>query len=91
MITGPDGCKIRVRDGRLEWSDDKDVEDWEPRVDNTAGDYDLDNGRGEKIESVEWVMGPVHTKIVAKSQWAKYEVQYLGPPFTYGLSLEGYR
>lgn len=65
----------------IRFSDQENVADWEGRTDNTAGDLKL--GSGSRIVSA------VETKqqVLVFTDASLYAMQYVGPPFTFGINL----
>lgn len=64
----------------IKWSNQEDYTVWSPSATNTAGDLRL--GSGTKI------VHAVETKreILVWTDSALYSMQYLGPPYTYGIN-----
>lgn len=64
----------------VKWSDQEDYTIWSPSATNSAGDFRL--GSGTKI------VHAVETKreILVWTDTALYSMQYLGPPYTYGIT-----
>lgn len=64
----------------IKWSDQEDYTVWSPSATNSAGDLRL--GAGTKI------VHAVETKreILVWTDVATYSMQYLGPPYTYGIT-----
>lgn len=80
------GCdsefNVGVQDPLLiRFSDQENVADWEGRTDNTAGDLKL--GSGSRI------VAAVETKqqVLVFTDASLYAMQYVGPPFTFGINL----
>lgn len=79
------GCDSEVAPGTqdpllIRFSAQESLTDWETRPDNTAGDLRI--GTGSAIEAV------VETKqqIIILTDVSVHAMQYLGPPFTFGIS-----
>lgn len=64
----------------IKWSNQEDYTTWSPSATNTAGDLRL--GSGTKI------VHAVETKreILVWTDSALYSMQYIGPPYTYGIN-----
>jgi hypothetical protein len=64
----------------VKWSDQEDFTVWSPSATNSAGDFRL--GSGTKI------IHAVETKreFLIWTDTALYSMQYLGPPYTYGIN-----
>jgi hypothetical protein len=64
----------------VKWSDQEDFTVWSPSATNSAGDFRL--GSGTKI------VHAVETKreFLVWTDTALYSMQYLGPPYTYGIN-----
>lgn len=80
------GCdsefNVGVQDPLLiRFSDQENVADWEGRTNNTAGDLKL--GSGSRI------VAAVETKqqVLVFTDASLYAMQYVGPPFTFGINL----
>ena len=65
----------------IRFSDQENVSDWTPTTTNTAGDLRL--GSGSEIVSVY----ETRQQILVFTDTALYAMQYLGPPFTFGINL----
>jgi len=65
----------------VKWSDQEDYTTWTPNATNSAGDFRL--GSGTRI------VHAVETKreILIWTDTSLYSMQYLGPPYTFGISL----
>ena len=65
----------------IRFSDQENVADWTPTTTNTAGDLRL--GSGSEIISVF----ETRQQVLVFTDTALYAMQYLGPPFTFGINL----
>jgi hypothetical protein len=65
----------------IRFSDQENVADWTPTVTNTAGDLRLGSG-SEIVSAYE-----TRQQILVFTDTALYAMQYLGPPFTFGINL----
>ena len=65
----------------IRFSDQENVADWTPTATNTAGDLRL--GSGSEIVSVF----ETRQQVLVFTDTALYAMQYLGPPFTFGINL----
>ena len=65
----------------IRFSDQENAADWTPTTTNTAGDLRL--GSGSEIVSVF----ETRQQILVFTDTALYAMQYLGPPFTFGINL----
>jgi len=65
----------------IRFSDQNNVADWTPTVTNTAGDLFIGSG-SEIIQAIE-----TRQQILVFTDVSLQAMQYLGPPFTFGLSL----
>lgn len=64
----------------IRFSDQEDAADWTPTALNTAGDLRIDSG-SEIIMGVE-----TRQQILVYTDVSLYAMQYLGPPFTFGIT-----
>jgi hypothetical protein len=64
----------------IRFSDQESLTDWETRPDNTAGELRLGSG-SEIITAVE-----TRQQILVFTDDSLYAMQYLGPPFTFGVN-----
>jgi hypothetical protein len=64
----------------IRFSSQESVTDWQTRADNTAGELRIGTG--------SYIVGAVQTKqqIVVFTDIAMYTMQYIGPPYTFGLT-----
>ena len=64
----------------IRFSSQESVTDWKTRADNTAGELRIGTG--------SYIVGAVQTKqqIVVFTDIAMYTMQYIGPPYTFGLT-----
>ena len=79
------GCdpldNVGVQDPLLiRFSDQESVTDWEPRATNTAGDLRISSG-SKIVVAVE-----TRQQTIVFTDVSLHALQYLGPPFTFGLS-----
>ena len=65
----------------IRFSDQENVADWTPTATNTAGDLRL--GSGSEIISVF----ETRQQVLVFTDTSLYAMQYLGPPFTFGINL----
>jgi len=65
----------------IRFSDQENVADWTPTATNTAGDLRLGSG-SEIVSAYE-----TRQQILVFTDTALYAMQYLGPPFTFGINL----
>jgi hypothetical protein len=65
----------------VKWSDQEDYTVWTPNATNSAGDFRLGSGT-RIVHAVE-----TNREIVIWTDSAMYSMQYLGPPYTFGISL----
>ena len=65
----------------IRFSSQESLTDWESRPDNTAGELRLGSG-SEIITAVE-----TRQQIVVFTDSSLYAMQYLGPPFTFGINM----
>lgn len=65
----------------IRFSNQESVRDWASEVTNTAGDLRLSSG-SEIVSAVE-----TRQQILVFTDVALYAMQYLGPPFTFGINL----
>jgi len=65
----------------IRFSDQENVADWTPTTTNTAGDLRL--GSGSEIISVF----ETRQQVLVFTDTSLYAMQYLGPPFTFGINL----
>jgi hypothetical protein len=65
----------------IRFSSQESVTDWETRPDNTAGELRLGSG-SEIISAVE-----TRQQILVFTDSSLHTMQYLGPPFTFGISM----
>lgn len=65
----------------IRFSDQENILDWESTATNTAGDLRLGSG-SEIITAVE-----TRQQIIVFTDASLYTMQYLGPPFTFGIQL----
>jgi hypothetical protein len=80
------GCDSETNPGvqdplLIRFSDQESVTDWKTEVTNTAGDLRLGAG-SEIITAIE-----TRQQILVFTDRALYTMQYLGPPFTFGINL----
>jgi hypothetical protein len=64
----------------IRFSDQENLTDWEPTATNTAGDLIVGTG-SEIVTAVE-----TRREIVVFTDASVHSLQYLGPPFTFGIS-----
>jgi hypothetical protein len=64
----------------IRFSSQESVTDWQTRADNTAGELRIGTG--------SYIVGAVQTKqqVVVFTDIAMYTMQYIGPPYTFGLT-----
>jgi hypothetical protein len=64
----------------IRFSSQESVTDWKTRADNTAGELRIGTG--------SYIVGAVQTKqqVVVFTDIAMYTMQYIGPPYTFGLT-----
>lgn len=64
----------------IRFSSQESVTDWETRADNTAGELRIGTG--------SYIVGATQTKqqVVIFTDLSVYTMQYIGPPYTYGLT-----
>ena len=64
----------------IRFSSQESATDWQTRPDNTAGDLRIGTG--------SYIVGAVQTKqqVVVFTDIAVYTMQYIGPPYTFGLT-----
>jgi len=67
----------------IRFSSQESVVDWTPRATNTAGDLRLSKG-SEIITAIQ-----TSRQILVWTDQALYSMQFLGPPFTFGVSMLG--
>jgi len=67
----------------IRFSSQESVTDWTPTATNTAGDIRL--AKGSEIITAT----PTSRQILVWTDQALYSMQFLGPPFTFGVSLLG--
>lgn len=65
----------------IRFSDQENAADWTPTPTNTAGDLRIDSG-SEIIAAVE-----TRQQVLVFTDVSLYAMQYLGPPFTFGINL----
>lgn len=65
----------------IRFSSQESLTDWESRPDNTAGELRLGSG-SEIITAIE-----TRQQIVVFTDSSLYAMQYLGPPFTFGINM----
>lgn len=65
----------------IRFSSQESLTDWETRPDNTAGELRLGSG-SEIVTAVE-----TRQQILVYTDESLYAMQYLGPPFTFGINL----
>ena len=65
----------------IRFSDQENVANWTPTATNTAGDLRIDSG-SEIIAAVE-----TRQQVLVYTDVSMYAMQYLGPPFTFGINL----
>ncbi len=65
----------------IRFSDQESLTDWETRADNIAGELRLGSG-SEIITAVE-----TRQQVLVFTDESLYAMQYLGPPFTFGINL----
>lgn len=65
----------------IKWSDEEDYSVWSPSATNSAGDLRLSSGT-KIIHAVE-----TKREILVWTDTALYSMQYLGPPYTYGINM----
>jgi hypothetical protein len=78
---GSDGNPTTVQDPLvIRFSSQESATDWQTRPDNTAGDLRIGTG--------SYIVGAVQTKqqVVVFTDIAVYTMQYIGPPYTFGLT-----
>lgn len=80
------GCDSEANPGvedplLIRFSDQESVTDWETRSDNTAGELRLGSG-SEIIMAIE-----TRQQILVFTDASLYTMQFLGPPFTFGVTL----
>jgi hypothetical protein len=76
-----DGNPTTVQDPLvIRFSSQESATDWQTRPDNTAGDLRIGTG--------SYIVGAVQTKqqVVVFTDIAVYTMQYIGPPYTFGLT-----
>ena len=64
----------------IRFSSQESVTDWETRADNTAGELRLGSG-SEIVTAIE-----TRQQILVMTDTTLYAMQYLGPPFTFGVT-----
>ena len=65
----------------IRFSSQESLTDWETRPDNTAGELRLGSG-SEIVTAVE-----TRQQVLVFTDESLYAMQYLGPPFTFGINL----
>jgi hypothetical protein len=78
---GSDGNPTAVQDPLvIRFSSQESATDWQTRPDNTAGELRIGTG--------SYIVGAVQTKqqVVIFTDIALYTMQYIGPPYTFGLT-----
>ena len=80
------GCDTELNPGvqdplAIRFSSQESLTDWETRPDNTAGELRLGSG-SEIVTAVE-----TRQQILVYTDESLYAMQYLGPPFTFGINL----
>ena len=80
------GCDTELNPGvqdplAIRFSSQESLTDWETRPDNTAGELRLGSG-SEIITAVE-----TRQQILVYTDESLYAMQFLGPPFTFGVNL----
>lgn len=65
----------------IKWSNEEDYTVWSPSATNSAGDLRLSSGT-KIIHAVE-----TKREILVWTDTALYSMQYLGPPYTYGINM----
>ena len=67
----------------IRWSDQEDFATWTPSVTNQAGDFRLSQGS----QIVAYLQ--TRQEIIIWTDAAVYSMQYLGPPYTWGIQIMG--
>ena len=67
----------------IRWSDQETIATWAPAVTNQAGSYQLSHG-SQIITAIQ-----TRQEILVVTDSAIYSMQYLGPPYVWGLQLMG--
>jgi len=65
----------------VKWSNQEDYTVWTPNATNSAGEFRLSSGT-KIVHAVE-----TNREIVIWTDSAMYSMQYIGPPYTFGISL----
>lgn len=80
----PDSAKPTEQDPMLiRWSDQESVTDWTPSATNQAGSVRLSHG-SEIITAIQ-----TRQEIIVWTDSTVYSLQYLGPPYVWGVQLLG--
>jgi len=80
FATNPIGSTIQDK-LLIRWSDQENPTDWEPRLDNTAGDFRL--SQGTEITGVK----QTRKEILVWTDRSLHTIQFQGSPYTFGQAL----